>query len=146
MRGIPWSLSQRVINSLRPSDAIWRPRTESTLAQVMACCLMAPSHYLNQCWLIIRVRSCGFHVRAISQELPQWSITKIYLKITCLKFHTNFPGANELMQKAFPCHDIIRMMDDIMVMLYKDSNDGTKPLPEPLSTYHYKHSSMAFTW
>ena len=25
----------------------------ATLAQVMACCLMAPSHYLNQCWLII---------------------------------------------------------------------------------------------
>ena len=25
----------------------------STLAQVMTCCLMAPSHYLNQCWLII---------------------------------------------------------------------------------------------
>ena len=24
-----------------------------TLVQVMACCLMAPSHYLNQCWLII---------------------------------------------------------------------------------------------
>ena len=23
----------------------------STLAQVMACCLTAPSHYLNQCWL-----------------------------------------------------------------------------------------------
>ena len=41
------------INSLWPSDAIWRQRTGSTLAQVMACCLMAPSHYLNQCWLII---------------------------------------------------------------------------------------------
>ena len=25
----------------------------STLAQVMACCLTAPSHYLSQCWLII---------------------------------------------------------------------------------------------
>ena len=25
----------------------------STLAQVMACCLTARSHYLNQCWLII---------------------------------------------------------------------------------------------
>ena len=25
----------------------------STLVQVMACCLMATSHYLNQCWLII---------------------------------------------------------------------------------------------
>ena len=39
--------------SLWPSDAIGRQRTESTLAQVMACCLTAPSHYLNQCWLII---------------------------------------------------------------------------------------------
>ena len=34
-----------------PSDAIWRLR--STLAQVMTWCLMAPSHYLNQCWLLI---------------------------------------------------------------------------------------------
>ena len=41
------------INPLRPSDAIWRKRSGSTLAQVMVCCLMAPSHYLNQCWLII---------------------------------------------------------------------------------------------
>ena len=41
------------INTSRPSDAIWQQKTGSTLAQVMACCLMAPSHYLNQCWLII---------------------------------------------------------------------------------------------
>ena len=41
------------VNSLGPSDAIWRHRSGSTLAQVMACCLTAPSHYLNQCWLII---------------------------------------------------------------------------------------------
>ena len=40
-------------NSLWPSDTIWRQRSGSTLAQVMACCLTAPSHYLNQCWLII---------------------------------------------------------------------------------------------
>ena len=40
-------------NSLWPSDAIWRQRSGSTLAQVMACCLTEPSHYLNQCWLII---------------------------------------------------------------------------------------------
>ena len=40
-------------NSLWPSDAIWPYRYWSTLAQVMACCLMAPSHYLNQCRLII---------------------------------------------------------------------------------------------
>ena len=48
-----WSSCLLSINSLWPSDAIWRQRSGSTLAQVMACCLMAPSHYLNQCWLII---------------------------------------------------------------------------------------------
>ena len=40
-------------NSLGPNDAIWRWRSWSTLVQVMACCLAAPDHYLNQCWLII---------------------------------------------------------------------------------------------
>ena len=34
-------------------DAIWHLRSWSTLIQVMAWCLMAPSHYLNQCWLTI---------------------------------------------------------------------------------------------
>ena len=42
-----------IVNLLWPSDAIWWQRSGSTLAQVMACCLTAPSHYLNQCWLII---------------------------------------------------------------------------------------------
>ena len=37
------------VNSLWPSDAIWR---HNLLAQLMACCLMAPSHYLNHCWLL----------------------------------------------------------------------------------------------
>ena len=65
----------------------------------MACCLTAPSHYLNQCWLIIS----DIHIRTISQEMPQPSITKICLKITCLKFHSNFPGANELMCQCTHC-------------------------------------------
>ena len=47
------NFSSSLVNSLRLSDAIWWQRSGSTLAQVMACCLMAPSHYLNQCWLII---------------------------------------------------------------------------------------------
>ena len=41
-------------NSLRPSDAIWQHSSGSTLVQVMACCLMAPSHYLNHFLFIIR--------------------------------------------------------------------------------------------
>ena len=40
------------LNTLWLNDAIWRHRSESTLAHVMACCLVAPSHYLNQCGLI----------------------------------------------------------------------------------------------
>ena len=40
-------------NSLWPSYATWRHWSGMTLDQVMACCLMAPSHYLNQCWVII---------------------------------------------------------------------------------------------
>ena len=39
--------------SLWPCDSIWWHRSLSTLAQVMACCLMAPSHYLYQCWLVV---------------------------------------------------------------------------------------------
>ena len=40
------------IDSLGPRDAIGRHISGSTLAQVMACCLPAPSLYPNQCWLI----------------------------------------------------------------------------------------------
>ena len=40
------------------------------------------------------------HLRAISQELPYPSITKISLKIIYLKFNWNLPGANEL--KSIP--------------------------------------------
>ena len=46
-------LRPKYVNPLWPSDAIWQQKSGAILAQVMACCLMAPSHYLNQCWLII---------------------------------------------------------------------------------------------
>ena len=41
------------VNTLWHSDAIWLHRIESTLPQVLACCLTPPSHYLNQCWVVI---------------------------------------------------------------------------------------------
>ena len=37
-------------NSLWPIDAIWQHRTGSTIAQIMAFCLIALNHYLNQYW------------------------------------------------------------------------------------------------
>ena len=62
------------VNSLWPGDAIWWHRSGSTLAQVMACCLTAPSHYLNQCGLIYHQQSLvafiwgQFHKRYLSHH------------------------------------------------------------------------------
>ena len=42
------------------------------------------------------LKSSDIHIRAISQEMPEPSITKISLKIIYLKFYSNLPGANEL--------------------------------------------------
>ena len=44
------SMRMRVINCDVSSGTIWWSRSGSTLAQVMAWCLMAPSHCLNQYW------------------------------------------------------------------------------------------------
>ena len=41
---------KNMLNSNWPSDTIWRQRCGSTLAQVMAWCHQATSHYLSQCW------------------------------------------------------------------------------------------------
>ena len=87
-----------VVNSLGPNDAICWQRSGSTLAQVMACCLTAPSHYLNQCWLSIRkVQWYSYEDNFRSDISP---ITEISLKIIHTKFHWNLPGANEL--KSIP--------------------------------------------
>ena len=39
----------------------------STLAQVMACCLVASSHYLNQCLPVIK-KSRGIHLGTLSKD------------------------------------------------------------------------------
>ena len=83
------------INSLGPSDTIWRQRSGSTLARLMACCLTAPNHYLNQCWLIISKvewhSSEGKFTRDTS-AINHW----IIWKSRYLNCHSNFPGANVL--------------------------------------------------
>ena len=95
--------------SLWPSDTIWWHGSGSTLALVMACCLMAPSHYLNQCWLIIS---------EVIWLTPEGNFTgngqNIYiLRITFLRLQPYLPGTNELIIKKFyviscyagPCYD-----------------------------------------
>ena len=87
---------------------IWHEKI-SSIDKVMACCLKAPSHYLNQCNSSSE-RSRDIHLRAISQKIPPPSITKIRLKtiyqnfhlnlkirlkIIYLNFHLDLPGVNE---------------------------------------------------
>ena len=46
------------------------------------------------------VKASDIHIRAISQEMLQPSITKICVKITNLKFRPNLPGANEFIHQS----------------------------------------------
>ena len=85
------SLREPVVNSLWPtSDITWNQRFWSTLVQVMACCLTAPSHHLNQCWLlIIKVPStsqdiCG---NAFDVMINQ----HMWPKMLCFKWQLVFP-------------------------------------------------------
>ena len=82
-----------MFNSLWPSDNIWRHGSGSTLGQVVACCLMAPSHYLNQCWPPI---SEILWLRAMSHLVPKLLLWMIYLKIKLSKSLPHLPEANEL--------------------------------------------------
>ena len=70
--------ANRYFNPLRPSGAKWRHRYESTLAQVMVCCLTAPT--------IIRhnddfssLKSSDIHLRPTSQEIANYG-TKLSFK------------------------------------------------------------------
>ena len=47
------ALNKFRFNLLLPSDAMGCHRSLSALVQEMAWCLRAPSHYLNQCWLLV---------------------------------------------------------------------------------------------
>ena len=62
----------------------------------MACCLTAPSHYLNQCWLIIIEIQWHSYQGNFTRDASNQYHQSLKLKITYLIFHSNFPGANEL--------------------------------------------------
>ena len=63
----------------------------------MVCCLMVPSLYLNQCWLVISLMGfCGTHLTSISKE-----VLKIWIRKMCLKIRLlNLLGARELIQSV----------------------------------------------
>ena len=92
-----WMAQVRVsTHSAWPSDTIWRHWTRSKLAQVMACCLMAKGHYLNNVHFSL-VRFCSIPLRAISQRADWLLFWIMILKIihVLLKLLPHLPKAND---------------------------------------------------
>ena len=59
----------------------------------MACCLTAPSHYPNQCWLVIG-KVFSIQLKVISQDMFNISTIDMCF-ITNLKLQLHLPGTNE---------------------------------------------------
>ena len=70
------------LNSWWPSDTIWWHWSESTLAQVMAFCLTAPSHYQNQCSYIINevIRHPHNSYFTSTHQLYLWRVWRLHFK------------------------------------------------------------------
>ena len=91
-----WStqlLKQYVLYSFWPSDAIWWHRSGSTLVQLIDWRHKAITSTNVD---VSSVRSSDIHLRIISKEISETSVTKISLKMSYLKFHSNLWGTNEL--------------------------------------------------
>ena len=70
------------VNTLWLKDGIWRWWSWSALLQVIPCCLMAPRHYLNRCWLLISWKIFWiYYIRKIFG----WNSFK-FQKFHCRKF------------------------------------------------------------
>ena len=64
----------------------------------MACCLTAPSHYLNQCWLIISEVIWHSPENNFAVWMSKLLIIIMGLNIILLKLRLHFPGAYEFMR------------------------------------------------
>ena len=68
--------------------------SKSTLAQVISCCLMAPSHYRNPCWLLAPIVFCGIHspencIRIVCEFDPKHAFGDYRLNITATPHGAN---------------------------------------------------------
>ena len=77
------------------SDAIRLHKSVSTSLQVMACCLTAPSHYLNLYWLMVEGVFWYFSVNNPQEGLMNL-IRNMCLEIKPLKLVPLDPGGNVL--------------------------------------------------
>ena len=106
-------------NSFWPSEAIWH-RSGSTLAQVMACCLMAPSYQPNQWWLIIN--KVLWHSSEDIMMKENLNIPPSKIENCILKLHQDLPEDNELTNLPLVLHICISELDQFV------SSNGLSPV------------------
>ena len=75
--------------------------TGSTLVQVMACWLTAPSHYLKQCWRIIS-KVLWHSPEDITLRISKHTISESNKNMDSLKSHLDLPWDNELKIRHLP--------------------------------------------
>ena len=136
---------ERWVNSLWSSGTIWWHKTGSTLAQVMACWLTAPSPYLNQCWLVISKvhwlysshQSLKLSLKVLkSHELthwPFWEVTVILPNSFNNNWFISWVLLNEMASKWMvqgPSNVNIGWDNGLVP-------SGNKPLPQPMLTQIY---------
>ena len=78
------------------------PKSRSTLAQVITCCLMTPSDYLNRCWLLINEIIYNFQLRQISTNIPTCFLGTSTIS-TSMKFATKI-SATKYGSNAMHCN------------------------------------------
>ena len=101
-----------ILSKMKCVNVIWWYRSGSTLAQVMACCLTAPSHYLNQCWFLMSEvlwHSCEGNFVVNTRSTDKWNEFK--KKIVFPELPEHRPGVNEFTasEKCYKTHISILM-------------------------------------
>ena len=92
------------------------------------------------------MKSSDIYIRAISQEMPQPAITKICLKITSLKFHSNFTEANELMvADPFPLYSFTLPLFHYTSSTIYQQRDMPEQNLARLKAYRW-HATISMFW
>ena len=76
------------VNWLRANDVIWHRESSSALIQVMAWCLVAPSHFLKQCWITVNWTNRNWFQRKFHQNTIVLFPKKFYWKY-CLSYYSH---------------------------------------------------------
>ena len=110
----------RVFNSLWFSDVIWRRRSGSALARVRARCLMTPSHYLHQCWLLISKVPWHSPERNLTECPHYYSVQRVW-KLYFWNYYHIFHGGSELCISVFLSviyAHCIRILQLVLINMY----------------------------